>query len=171
MFFSGKYSKLPDKWNKFCGTRMILTNIKMKPKTILSSALLILTNLTFILIILGTSWSCSKEPVFKESLIKVDSINVEYFPTLLYPGDLFSVNLHGTISSNGCSSLSYCKFYIQNQDLIIEAWKKTEVSAGVCPAVMVYLNQSLIFSEKHLPENFTIKVKQPDGSYLEKQIN
>jgi hypothetical protein len=143
----------------------------MKPKTSLLTSFLIIPNLIFIVITMGITSSCSKESDFEESLIKVDSINVEYFPTLVYPSDLFSVNLHGTISTNGCSSLSYCKFYIQNQDLIIEAWKKTEVSAGICPAVMVYLNQSLIFNEKQLPENFTIKIKQPDGSYLENEMN
>jgi hypothetical protein len=142
----------------------------MKPKTRLLTSLQSMPNLILTVIIMGITSSCSKESVFEESLIRVDSINVEYFPTLVYPSDLFSVNLHGTISTNGCSSLSYCKFYIENQDLIIEAWKKTDVSVGICPTVMVYLNQSLIFNEKQLPENFTIKIKQPDGSYLEKEM-
>lgn len=143
----------------------------MKPITSLSTSLMIILKMVFIGIIMWITSSCSKESIFEESLIKVDSINIEYIPTLVYPSDLFTVNLHGTISTNGCSSLSYCKFYIQNQDLIIEAWKKTDVSSGICPTVMVYLNQSLIFNEKQLPENFTIKIKQPDGSYLEKEMN
>jgi hypothetical protein len=143
----------------------------MKSKIYFSRSILLLTIILVISTSVGTFFACSKEPIYKESLIKVDSIKVEYFPTLIYPSNLFSVSLHGTISSNGCSSLSYCKFYIQNQDLIIEAWKKTEVNAGVCPTVMVYLDQSLIFSEKQLPEDFTIKIKQPDGTFLEKPMN
>ena len=142
----------------------------MKSKIYFSRSILGLTILLLILTFTSPFFACSKEPLYKESLIKVDSIKVEYFPTLVYPSDLFSVTLYGTISPNGCSSLSYCKFYIQDHNLIIEAWKKTETNTNVCPTVMVYLNQSLIFSEKNLPDNFTIKIKQPDGSFLENSM-
>lgn len=113
--------------------------------------------------------NCSKEPIYKESLIKVDSISIASVPTD-GPNALFSVHLYGTISPNGCSSYSHYKSYWQNQDFIIEAWKNVQVNAIVCPTVMVYLDQTIIYSRDSFPAKFIIKVKQPDGSYLEKPI-
>jgi len=113
--------------------------------------------------------NCSKEPTYAESLIKVDSLTVSYPETLLYSG-LFEINVYGTISSNGCSSFSHFNITRQNQDVIIEAWKKVQVDAIVCPTVMVYLNHKILCNRDSLPDNFTIKVKQPVGTYLEKTI-
>jgi hypothetical protein len=113
--------------------------------------------------------SCSKEPAYKEFLIKVDSIAVENTPTPVASG-LFGINLYGTISPNGCSSFSHFTITRQNQDIIIEAWKNVQVNAIVCPTVMIYLDQKILCNRDSLPEHFTIKVKQPDGSYLEKQM-
>lgn len=108
--------------------------------------LLYTIKLLFILGMAACFVTCSKEPTYSESLIKVDSLTIEYIPTLLRSG-LFTINLYGTISSNGCSSFSHNKVYRQNQDLIIEAWKRTEVDALICPTVMVYLNQKLCVIE------------------------
>jgi hypothetical protein len=113
--------------------------------------------------------SCSKEPSYRESLIKVDSISIELIPTYM-PDELYAINLHGTISANGCSSLSYIKTFNQDPDLIIEAWKKTKVDAIACPTVMVYLDYRIVLFKKSLPANFLIKVKQPDGTFLEKSL-
>jgi hypothetical protein len=123
----------------------------------------------FIIGIVACLVNCSKEPAYKESLIKVDSISIESVPTA-GASALFSVHLYGTISPNGCSSYSHYKSYWQNQDFIIEAWKNVQVNAIVCPTVMVYLDQAIIYSRDSFPANFIIKVKQPDGSYLEKPI-
>ena len=113
--------------------------------------------------------TCSKEPTYTESLIKVDSLTVEYFQTV-NPNELFSIHLYGTISTNGCSSYSHYKTYWQNQDFIIEAWKKSETHPLACPTVMVYLDEIIIFPRASFPGNFIIKVKQPDGSYLEEPM-
>lgn len=125
----------------------------------------------FFLIIGLITWlvGCSKEPAYKEYLIQVDSLAISYPETYLYSG-LFEINLYGTISSNGCSSFSHFNISRQNQDVIIEAWKNVQVNAIVCPTVMVYLNHKILFNRDSLPENFIIKVKQPDGSYLEKTM-
>ena len=125
--------------------------------------------LVFITLLLGCLISCSKHTEFRESLIKVDSITIDYIPTFLQ-SELLSINLHGTIGTNGCSSLSYVKTINQNPDLIIEAWKKTKGDANVCPTIMVYLDYKFILDKRDLPENFKIKVKQPDGSFFEKSI-
>jgi hypothetical protein len=113
--------------------------------------------------------NCSKEPTYAESLIKVDSLTISYPETLLYSG-LFEINVYGTISYNGCSSFSRFNISRKNQDVIIEAWKNVQVNANVCPTVMVYLNHKILCNRDSLPENFTIKVKQPDGTYLEKTM-
>ncbi|HNW57388.1 MAG TPA: hypothetical protein PLR88_01820 [Bacteroidales bacterium] len=123
----------------------------------------------FIIGIIACLVNCSKEPVYKEFLIKVDSLTTESLQTGS-ARPLLSVHLYGTISPNGCSSYSHCKSYWQDQDFIIEAWKNVQVGATVCPTVMVYLDQTITFSRDSFPANFILKVKQPDGSYLEKPI-
>ena len=121
----------------------------------------------FLVIILFVS--CSKQPEYEKYLIQVDSLSISYPDAFLHSG-LFDINLYGTISPNGCSSLSHINISRQNQDVIIEAWKSVHINAIVCPAVMVYLNHSIRCNRDTLPETFIIKVKQPDGSFLEKQM-
>ncbi len=142
----------------------------MKPKNN-SCKYNLLAMVKFLLVIgMATCFvNCSKEPPYSESLIKVDSLTISYPLTLLKSG-LFVINVYGTISSNGCSSFSHFNISRQNQDLIIEAWKNVQVNATVCPDVMVYLNHKILCDRDSLPEKFTIKVKQPDGTYLEKTM-
>jgi hypothetical protein len=142
----------------------------MKPKCNFYKYNFILTaNLLFILGLITPFASCTKEPAYKEYLIQVDSLTISYPETLLYSG-LFEINVYGTISSNGCSSFSHFNISRQNQDVIIEAWKKVQINATVCPTVMVYLNQKILCNRDSMPENFAIKAKQPDGTYLEKTM-
>ena len=142
----------------------------MKPKIISCKYNLLLTVKFLFVIGMATCFvNCSKEPTYAESLIKVDSLKIEY-PATYLPGWLFAINLYGTISDNGCSSFSHFNITRQNQDVIIEAWKNVQVNATVCPTVMVYLNHKILCNRDSLPENFTIKVKQPDGTYLEKTM-
>lgn len=116
--------------------------------------------------------SCSKEPGFKDFLIQVDSINADiatiYSETFV--GSRVVIDLYGIISYNGCSSFSHCNTYVKDNDLIIEAWKKSDTKAILCPDVMVYLDQHVTFDRDKLPDSFNIKVKQPDGSFLVKKM-
>jgi hypothetical protein len=123
----------------------------------------------FFMGIAGSLVKCTKEPSYKESLIEVDSLKIEYIATYVRSG-LFAINLYGTISNNGCSSFSHFNISRQNLDVIIEAWKNVQVNATVCPTVMVYLNHKILCNLDSLPKNFTIKVKQPDGTFLEKTM-
>jgi len=142
----------------------------MKPKnSTCKYNLLLMVKFLFVFGLATCFVKCKKEPTFAESLIKVDSLKIEYPETLLYSG-LFSINLYGTISNNGCSSFSHFNISRQNQDVIIEAWKNVQVNATVCTTVMVYLNHKILCNRDSLPENFTIKVKQPDGTFLEKTM-
>jgi hypothetical protein len=114
--------------------------------------------------------NCSKEPAYRESLIKVDSLTIQDAQSDA-TSELFTVHFYGTISADGCSSFSRFKSYWQNQDFIIEAWKNVKVNPMACPTVMVYLDQTMSLSRASFPSNSVLKVKQPDGSYLEKPIN
>lgn len=70
----------------------------------------------------------------------------------------------GTVTGIDSTKCGCCGGWIIN----IEAWKNSKVNPVACPAVMVYLDQDIIISQESFPANFIIKVKQPDGSYLEK---
>jgi len=131
--------------------------------------LLLMVKFLFVIGMATCFVNCSKEPTYAESLIKVDSLTIENLPAVGSSG-LFSIHPYGTISGNGCSGYSHYKAYWQNQDFIIEAWKQTKVHAVACPTVMVYLDEIIIFYRDSFPENFTIKVRQPDGSYLEEPM-
>lgn len=142
----------------------------MKPKSFFCRHNLLLTvKLLFIIGLAGCIVTCTKETTYEESLIQVDSLAISYPTTLLQSG-LFEINLYGTISPNGCSSFSHFNVSRQYQDVIIEAWKNVQVNAIACPTVMVYLNHKILCNRDSLPENFIIKVKQPDGTYLEKPM-
>lgn len=149
----------------------------MKPKcNFCKYNFLFTAKLLFVSGLITSFTSCTKESIkesiYKEYLIKVDSLTISYPETpetLLYNG-LFEINFWGTISSNGCSSFSRFNISRQNRDVIIEAWKNVQVNATICPDIMVYLNRKILCNRDSLPENFTIKVKQPDGTYLGKQM-
>lgn len=128
-----------------------------------------MNKILFILVITVIFCYCSNEPTYKESLIKADSLCIEYLTTNS-SDEFFSIHLYGTLSNNGCSGYSHYKTYWQNQDFIIEAWKWTKADAMNCPTVMVYFDEKIIFYRDSFPEDFNIKVKQPDGSYLEQNI-
>jgi hypothetical protein len=145
----------------------------MKPKVkFCKYNLLITMEFLFIIGMAVCFVTCSKEPkepTYAESLIKVDSLTIKNLPTVGSSG-LFSIHLYGTISGDGCSSYSHYKAYWQNQDFIIEAWKQTKVHPVACPTVMVYLDEIIIFYRDSFPADFIIKVKQPNGFYLEEPM-
>jgi len=117
--------------------------------------------------------SCSKEPRFKDFLIQVDSIKADIATIYSesFVGYLVEIDIYGIISYDGCSSFSHCNTYVKDNDLIIEAWKTSDTEAIICPTVMVYLDQHVTFDRDKLPDSFNIKVKQPDGSFLVKEMN
>lgn len=114
--------------------------------------------------------NCSKEPAYREYLIKVDSLTVQD-TQIDGTSESFTVHFYGTISPDGCSSFSHFKSYWKNQDFIIEAWKNVKVNANACPTVLVFLDHTITLDKASFPAEFVLKVKQPDGTYLEKQIN
>jgi hypothetical protein len=131
--------------------------------------------LIFLLILIwvsGNLMSCSKEPRYKDFLVKVDSIqaHIANIYSETFVGSSVEIDLYGIISYNGCSSFSHCNTYVKDSDLIIEAWKTSDTEAILCPSVMVYLDQHITFDRDKLPDSFNIKIKQPDGSFLVKKM-
>jgi hypothetical protein len=113
---------------------------------------------------------CSKEQSYRQSLIKEDSIAIEN-SQIVSEGGLLSIHLFGTISPDGCSSFSHYLNYWHKGNFIIEAWKNEKVDPHLCPSVLVFLDQTISFSRDYFPSRFILKVKQPDGTYLEKSVD
>ena len=111
--------------------------------------------------------SCNHKPDYTFHLIKVDSIQV---PTPLSANVPFEIKFFGTIAGNGCHSFYEFKVNQVNNDLLIEAWEKADAKALLCPTVMVYLTGHNLTTQIQSAGDYNIKIKQPDNSYLEKQV-
>ena len=120
------------------------------------------------LIILATNFllSCNHESGYRLFLVKVDSIQVSNAPVANSP---FDINFYGTIGWNGCYSFSNFNVQQDNLNILIEAWGRVD-KATICPTVMVYLTGHNVTYTVQIPGTYNIKIKQPDNSYLEKQI-
>jgi hypothetical protein len=111
--------------------------------------------------------SCNHEKGYDYFLVKVDSIQ---FTNAAVANEPFDINFFGTIAGNGCFSFSNFNVRQDNSDIIIEAWGKAETNVSVCPTVMVYLTGHKVTHSVQYPGNYNIKVKQPDNSWLVRQI-
>ncbi len=120
----------------------------------------------FILTLLHFSCKESKGDTDK-FLIKVDSIQVPPEGTMNIP---FTVAFFGTIGTNGCYSFSNLVMNHSGHEIEIEAWGIYENSDGVCPDMMVYLTGYTVNLTIDFPGEYKIKVRQPDGSFIEKTI-
>lgn len=120
-------------------------------------------------ILLSILFSCEdkQEPNYESFLIKVDSIQHSENITI---NETFNIKLYGTIGTNGCNQFSHFKTMAQDNDIIIEAWGKINKNSNICPTVMVYLDNEELNYKIEEKGIYTIKVKQPDNKYLEKQI-
>lgn len=123
---------------------------------------------SFVLLCVLSSCEDEHEPNYKSFLIRVDSIQV---PGNIAINEPFDIKFYGTIGHSGCYQFSQFETEKQGNNIIIKAWGKFDKNSGICPAVMVYLDNeklSLLIKEKGI---YTIKVKQPDDNFFEKQIS
>lgn len=115
----------------------------------------------------GIFTSCKESDNYDYFLVKVDGI---LLPDEIYANQPFEVKLSGVIGYNGCSGFE--RFISEKQDsiLIVEAWGKLRTNSNICPDVVVDLDRENF--KYMIDENgtYTLKVKQPDGTYLERQI-
>ena len=112
--------------------------------------------------------SCHHASGYQIFLIKVDSIQV---PNALVAKESFDINFFGTIGSNSCFSFSSFNVKQENANILIEAWGKAESNVSLTQPVMVYLTGHKVNYNIQIPGTYNIKIKQPDNTYLEKQID
>jgi hypothetical protein len=113
-------------------------------------------------------FSCSREPYqVKQFLIQVDSIDV---PVALNINKSFDIAFYGTIGTNGCFRFEAFNQTFNNYEIYLEAWGSYNYQATVCPSVMVYLDGRKMTLTLTDPGIYTIRIKQPDGKPLIKEI-
>jgi hypothetical protein len=126
-----------------------------------------LTRILFIPFLILLIGACENKADYKSFLVKVDSVQV---PTAITSNTPFEIKFYGTISTNGCSSFTNFDVKEESNNIVIEAWAKADLNAFACPTVIVYLtghNMTYTIPNKGI---YNLKIKQPDNSYLEKQI-
>ena len=112
--------------------------------------------------------SCNKEDGDYDTFtIKVDSIQT---PVNIHSGEPFDIKFYGVIGTNGCYEFDRFKTFVSNDIIKIEVIGKKAKNVDVCPAFMVYLDGKILTQTIDIPGYYYIKIKQPDGSYLKKQI-
>ena len=121
------------------------------------------------LFIIGLIASCEKrlKTDYEPFLIQVDSIQLS---DKISVNTSFDIYFYGTIGTNGCYGFSEFKADKLNNDIIIETWGKLDLKSGICPSVMVFLNGKKLNYLIEETGSYMIKIKQPDNSFLEKQI-
>lgn len=103
---------------------------------------------------------------FTQFVVRVDSVAHAPFAA---SNDTLTLLFFGTIGSDGCCSFSHFETTTQPLQLDITVWGQHR-NAGVCPAVMVYLDgKEYRFVAGHMGW-FVINVHQPDNSVLRDSI-
>lgn len=123
----------------------------------------------YLLFVTGILVSCedSENNEYKSFLVQVDSVEIS---NNIITDSPFDIEFYGTIGTDGCYEFSHFETSISDNKINIKCWGKQDISSEVCPQVMVYLNgEKLIFSINESGK-YMVKVKQPDNSFLEKEI-
>ncbi len=121
--------------------------------------------LSLLLIVFVTS--CSDTDDYKYFLVPVESISV---PEEVSADETFEVRLSGTIGHDGCSSFD--RFITEKQDtvLLVEAWGKLKANTYICPDVEVELVREKLKYSLEEPGTYVLKVRQPDGTFLDREF-
>jgi hypothetical protein len=111
--------------------------------------------------------SCSDNEDYNYFLIKVDKIDI---PGEVFANEPFELKLSGTIGPDGC--FGFERFIIKAQDslLFIEPWGKVKLNSYACPQDKVELSKEKLKYLVADPGNYTLLIKQPDGSFFEQQL-
>lgn len=116
-------------------------------------------------------YGCDKELILDDTfdyyMVEVDSIS---FQETIFAGQEFNVMFFGTIGNNGCHSFSHFTVKQNDQGIEIEVWGKILKDADICTQNIVSLDNSLKKLTIENTGDYTLKIKQPNGSYLEHQI-
>jgi hypothetical protein len=122
------------------------------------------------LMLLSFLSSCEDEdePNYESFLIQIDSIQIPDNITINEP---FDIRFYGTIGTNGCYQFSQFETEKQGNSITVKAWGKFDKGSSICPTVMVYLDNEKLNYQIKEKGSYTIKVKQPDNNFLEKQFS
>lgn len=123
----------------------------------------------FSFIILGFMFSCEdpNAPDYEYFMIKVDSLKT---PEIILANETFEIQFSGLIGNNGCYRFSEFKTEKQGVNIIIEAWGKHNINSQICSDEMVSLHREKLLYRISEKGNYTLKIKQPDGTFLLKEI-
>jgi hypothetical protein len=112
--------------------------------------------------------ACSFDTKTTQSyLIQTDSIRV---PDVITANVLFQVRFFGTIGPNGCYSFEKIYSYPNSENVIsLEVWGIYYYDGTACTGSVKYLDEKADLTITS-PGTYTLKILQPDFSYLEKQI-
>jgi len=115
----------------------------------------------------GCFSSCQKDEDYEYFIIQVDSVSI---PETILANQPFGLEFFGYIGHNGCYSFSEFVLEQQTKAILVEARAKLSVKSTICPDVMVGLNgEKLSLLLKEIG-NYNLKIKQPDGTFLERQF-
>jgi len=130
-----------------------------------------ITSLILLIITLSFLSSCEKDNLdgYETFTIKIDSIQV---PQNIHTVEPFDIKFFGVIGPNGCYEFYKFKTGISNDVIKVKVLGKVKTSekTGNCPAVMMYLNGEVLTQYVEMPGYYLIKIEQPDGDFLEKEI-
>lgn len=77
------------------------------------------------------------------------------------------MEFYGYVGHNGCYSFSKFILERQNNIILVEVNGKLNVKSGVCSDVMVGLNGEKLSYKIEQKGNYTLRIIQPDGTFLE----
>jgi len=123
-----------------------------------------------VLSLIFTFLSCKEEahPEYEQFLIRIDSVKV---PESIVTNKPFDIEFYGTVGTNGCYKFREFKTEKTESEIFVETWGQVNKSTGICPEVMVLLQGKKLNCTIERSGNYTLKVRQPDGSYLKKNIH
>jgi len=116
---------------------------------------------------LGYFTSCERDEDYDYFRIQVDSV---YIPEPVFANQPFEVEFYGYIGHNGCYSFSEFVSEKQSKTIQVEAWGKLNFGSKICADVMVGLRGEKLNILINEPGNYRLLIKQPDGTFLERQI-
>jgi len=122
---------------------------------------------SLIICFLGHFSSCQKDEDYEYFLIQVDSVSI---PETILANQSFEFEFFGYIGHNGCYNFSEFVSEKQNKTILVEAQGKLNVKSTICSDVMVGLNGEKLILVLNEKGNYNLKIKQPDGTFLERQF-
>lgn len=121
------------------------------------------------LITIGLLISCENNdrPDFTPRLVQVGSVEVS---NIIVANNPFDIKFYGLVGINSCSEFSHFETDKLNNEILIECWGKDYSSSAPCLDVLTSLKDQKLSYLIEESGNYLIRIKQPDDSFLEKEI-